>query len=280
MDVISAIALFQNGGAKIGKYIVNTSFFDLPTESILNILKSGYHPFSHDLAILVSALMGAGSDKISKRISALRSFSSGHSLSIEEGLFDGINIACIRIARREAVFSNVGSPLVVLSTDGGNKWTGMIKSRCRTASIQTWVNIYYSGLLESIKFIPSAEFFLYDFRYVGVFKPKENKFLATTLFLADKRSIAAIKQACLSSYTLVPDLKDESFRLHKPPTSAPKNQEVSSKHTTTLEKDVVTKKTVHLQSPSKNISSPLNSPKRHLSDPRDAERSPKRLRKD
>jgi len=279
MDVSSALSVFQTGTAKIGKNVINTSFFDLDVKDMLNVLKSGYHHFSNDLAILVSSLMGKGSAKIIKQIEALKKFSVGKLSLFEKDIFDDLNIACIRVDSRDPIFSNIGIPIVVLSIDGGETWTGMIKTRCRTAPIQTWVSMYYTGLLDSIKFKPSAEFFLHDFRYISVCRPYGDRFVTTKLFIADRRDMESIKESCIFAYKSVPDLVDESSRLYNnrsltrvpsPPLPPPHRYRLAKNSSSKPDK---------INSPPRKISSPRKSPKRSPQYQLE-EKSPKRERKE
>jgi hypothetical protein len=308
MEVSDAVSVFRDGTAKMGIHGITTTFFDLPAEAMLMTLKAGYHPFSNDLVILVSALMGLGSTKINKRITALRNFANGKSFSIEHGLFDGITIAAIRVASREQIFNNVGTPLVVISIDGGNTWSGMIKLRFRTAPIQTWVNLYYTGLAESIKYKPIAEFFLHDFRYVAVHKPQGARLEMTNLYLADSRTMDVIKHAFTALYNTVPHVIDMSHKIasRRPPIHLsssissiassplpwlpPQTRGITTT-TSTSTSSLETRESIGNRSPSRRSSvgttfkgpgsgSPRKSPKRGAPDPPDEEeRDIKKARK-
>lgn len=214
MDVLQALDIFRTGSAKMGSYAITSAFFDLSKEEMIDILKKGYHPFSNDLFILVSALMGCGSVKITKMSNALKCICTGKTVEYEGDLFDGVNIAVITVAYDGKRFVGVGAPLTVLSIDGGKTWSGMIKTRCRTVPIEVWAGIYYSALLESIRFKPNMEFFLTDFRTIGVFVPGKKKFVITRLLCMDKRSILDIKQECISAFNSTPyyvDVDNRSF---------------------------------------------------------------------
>lgn len=85
MNVDQALSIFRNNLHKTGSFHISPYFFDYEIRDMIEAIKKGYHPFSHDLVVLVSALMGLGSDKVCKRINSLRSMTHGIFEKFEDG---------------------------------------------------------------------------------------------------------------------------------------------------------------------------------------------------
>ncbi len=222
------IKMFQDGRIMVGFNQIDTEFFKMSPSKMLTILMLGYHPFTCDLVVLVTALLGCGVEKSKKQLWTLKWTTFGHASYFDSDIFGDVDVAVLRIHSNDRIFFGTGIPLAMITIDKGKTYTCSFRGKCRTLTIEKWVALYYETFISRIKYFPTAEFFSHDLRIIALYKPEpvpilhptkaskgQSTFVAKRLFQADSRDMATIKADCLEYYNSYPKITDVSSMLNK-----------------------------------------------------------------
>ncbi len=203
------LAMFFDGTFKYGTTRIGDKFYNGTISEKISILKSGFIPFTNDLFLLLSSLLGTSTEDIYEQQKVLWLVTKGHTTTHRHGLFsfpgENVAIAVLRPATSSEAISRIAHHMTIISVNGGKRWQHMVCARTREAELSVWVKLYYEQLLLNISFYPIAEYFLYDFRYITVMKhadsSSEGRFLPKEMYIADHRSMEEIKGSVTNEYS-------------------------------------------------------------------------------